>query len=107
MAYAKRVPQIKMVLTVDEYNALVGILTKNNDELESSEEKESALIIKEKLLKFSIPNIELDNNIEIDVRLYINETMDIINQLLLYIKKRTNLIDYYQVLLKVRENLNN
>ena len=28
MAYAKRVPQIKMVLTVDEYNALVGILTK-------------------------------------------------------------------------------
>ena len=107
MAYAKRAPQIKMVLTVDEYNALVGILAKNNDELENSEEKESALIIKEKLLKFSISNIEQDNNIEIDVRLSINETMDIINQLLLYIKKRTNLIDYYQVLLKVRENLNN
>lgn len=87
MAYAKRVPQIKMVLTVDEYNALVGILTKSNDELENLEEKESALIIKEKLLKFSISNIEQDNNIEIDVRLYINETMDIINQLLLYIKK--------------------
>ncbi len=87
MAYAKRAPQIKMSLTVDEYNALVGILTKNNDELENSEEKESALIIKEKLLKFSISNIEQDNNIEIDVRLYINETMDIINQLLLYIKK--------------------
>ena len=87
MAYAKRAPQIKMVLTVDEYNALVGILAKNNDELENSEEKESALIIKEKLLKFSISNIEQDNNIEIDVRLSINETMDIINQLLLYIKK--------------------
>lgn len=87
MAYAKRAPQIKMVLTVDEYNALVGILTKNNDELGNSEEKESALIIKEKLLKFSISNIEQNNNIEIDMRLYINETMDIINQLLLYIKK--------------------
>ena len=87
MAYAKRVPQIKMVLTVDEYNALVGILTKNNNELENLEENESALIIKEKLLKFSISNIEQDNNIEIDVRLYINETMDTINQLLLYIKK--------------------
>lgn len=87
MAYAKRAPQIKMGLTVDEYNALVGILTKNNNELENLEENESALIIKEKLLKFSISNIEQDNNIEIDVRLYINETMDTINQLLLYIKK--------------------
>lgn len=107
MAYAKRVTQIKMILTVKEYNTLIGVLTKNNDELECLEDRDSASMAKEKLLKYGVPHESEINSEEIDIRLYINEAMDIMTQLLLYVEKRTSLIDYYQVLLKVRKNLEN
>ncbi|HIS91134.1 MAG TPA: hypothetical protein IAC20_05700 [Candidatus Faecisoma merdavium] len=48
-----------------------------------------------------------DNVAEIDVKLYINEAADIISQLLSYLSVRMNEINYYQVLLKVRENMEN
>lgn len=104
MAYVKRVPPIKLVLTVKEYNTLVGILTRNIDENNDKTNKEIATLTKEKLLKFGIPN-EMGSNIsEIDVRLYLNEAADIITQLLLYVENRINEIDYCQVLLKFRES---
>lgn len=102
MAYSKRVPQIKLVLNREEYNNLIEILTKN---LEANDEdtKSIASMTKDKLLKYSLPREE-DDKIEIDIRLYINETVDIIAQLLSYVNGKVNKIDYYQVLLKVREN---
>ena len=98
MAYVKRIPPIKLVLTVKEYNILIGILTKN------IESDNLATITKEKLLKYSIPREENDK-IEIDLRLYINEAADIISELLKYESNKTKEIDYYQVLLKVRETV--
>lgn len=59
---------------------------------------------KEKLLKYSVPR-DINNNIEIDIRLYINEAIDIISQLLLYTNTTMEEINYYQVLEKVRENI--
>lgn len=104
MAYTKRIPPIKLVLTVNEYNILIGVLSNNIEMIEIDELKELAIITKEKLLKYSIPREE-ENKVEIDLRLYINESADIITQLILYISKRMREIDYYQVLLKVRENM--
>lgn len=102
MAYSKRIPPIKLVLNVEEYNDLVEVLTKNI-EVSDGDVREIAKMTKEKLLRFSIPHEEDREDIEIDIRLYINETIDIIDQLLLYINNKVDKIDYYQVLLKVKE----
>lgn len=107
MAYVKRVPPIKLVLTIKEFNILVGALTKNIDEIDNETIKEFALLTKEKLLKYSISHELDEDNIEIDTRLYLNEAADIISQLLIYIGKRSNEINYYQVLLKVQESFKN
>ena len=107
MAYSKRVPPIKLVLTVKEYNILVGILTKNFDDLVDKASKELAKLTKEKLLKYSLPRQNENEDIEIDIRLYINEAVDIISQLLDYLSNKINEVNYYQVLLKVRENIEN
>ena len=104
MAYVKRIPPIKLVLTVKEYNILIGILTKNIEENNLVESDNLATITKEKLLKYSIPREENDK-IEIDLRLYMNEAADIISELLKYESNKTKEIDYYQVLLKVRETV--
>jgi len=60
-------------------------------------------LTKEKLLKYSIPRKKDENTIEIDVRLYVNESADIISQLLYNIGKKITEVNYYQVLLKVRD----
>lgn len=105
MAYSKKIPPIKLVLTIQEYNNLIGVLTNNINELEDLEVKELACMTKEKLLKYSIPRRKEDNNMEIDMRLYINEAADIISQLLSYLNSRVDEVDYFQVLLKVRESI--
>lgn len=104
MAYSKRIPPIKLILSIKEYNNLIGILTNNIDSEENESIIELAKITKEKLLKHSVPK-QYDDKTEIELRLYINEASDIISQLLLYLKDRMKEIDYYQVLLKVRENI--
>lgn len=105
MAYAKRVAPIKLVLSKKEYNLLVGILTENieNDDLEI---KSIAVMTKEKLLKFGIPKFLTENEVEIEIKLYINEAIDIITQLLMYCSKKTKEIDFFQALIKVRECIN-
>lgn len=103
MAYSKRIPPIKLVLTIKEYNNLIGILTENINNQEDKDIRELAELTKEKLLKYSIPRKKDENTIEIDVRLYVNESADIISQLLYNIGKKITEVNYYQVLLKVRD----
>lgn len=107
MAYVKRVPPIKLILTKKEYNTLIGILTKNIDENDDATARELASNTKEKLLKYSIPHELNENDVEIDIRLYLNEAADIITELLLYNIKRINEINYYEVLKKIRESFAN
>lgn len=104
MAYSKRIPPIKLVLTVKEYNTLIGVLTSNISAQNEFAENDVAILTKEKLLKYSIPRDE-EGKVEIDLRLYINEVVDIISELLKYVSSKSKEIDYYQVLLKVRESL--
>lgn len=104
MAYSKRIPPIKLMLTIKEYNNLIGILTNNIEELQENELKELAALTKDKLLRYSIPKEIENDKVEIETRLYINEAADIISELLSYLNSRIKEIDYYQVLLKVRDN---
>ena len=94
----------KSVVLGIETTIAIEVSADNIEMIEIDELKELAIITKEKLLKYSIPREE-ENKVEIDLRLYINESADIITQLILYISKRMREIDYYQVLLKVRENM--
>ncbi len=103
MAYSKRIPPIKLMLNKKEYNNLIGVLTKNIEEQIDETERDLAKLTKEKLLKYSVPR-SINDNIEIDIRLYINEAIDIISQFLLYTGNTIEEIDYFQVLEKVREN---
>ncbi len=107
MAYSKRIPPIKLVLTIKEYNNLIGVLTKNIEESQNNIINDLANLTKEKLLKYSIPRKIDDDNIEIEIRLYINEAADIISLLLAYVDNKFKEIDYYQLLLKVQEVMNN
>lgn len=106
MAYTKRIPPIKLMLTIKEYNNLIEVLTQNINCENDKTILELAKLTKEKLLRYSVPRNNDKNNIEIDIRLYINEAADIISQLLTYLSGRVKDINYYDVLLKVRETTN-
>lgn len=104
MAYVKRVPPIKLVVSVNEFNNLIGVLTNNIDDFSDEYVLEIANSTKEKLLKYSVPKKNSDNLTEIEMRLYLNEAADIITQLLLYVSKNIKEIDYMQLLNIIREN---
>ena len=101
MAHTKRTPPIKVIVSVGLYNTLIEILSKNEiyDELEICD---SAKRLKEKLLRYSIPF--KDNGKEkVEVQFFVNEADDIIYHLLLNLKEVETSLDYYSVLLKIRE----
>lgn len=103
MAYSKRVPIIKLVLTKEEYNNLIEVLTQNI-ESKNIELQDIAKITKEKFLKYGIPQVNDKGEIEINLKLYINEIIDIVNQLLSYINDKVSKNNYYQVLLKLKDS---
>ena len=103
MAYSKRVPIIKSVLTKEEYNNLIEVLTQNI-ESENIELQDIAKITKEKFLKYGIPQENDKGEIEINLKLYVNEIIDIVNQLLSYINDKVSKNNYYQVLLKLKDS---
>ena len=89
MAYTKRIPPIKLILNVKEYNTLIGALTKNIEDIES-EENNLSINTKEKLLKYSIPRQEQDG-IEIDLSVNVNTKMYKKGNLEMY-KKRNEIV---------------
>ena len=103
MAYSKRVPIVKLVLTKEEYNNLIEVLTQNI-ESENIELQDIAKITKEKFLKYGIPQENDKGEIEINLKLYVNEIIDIVNQLLSYINDKVSKNNYYQVLLKLKDS---
>ena len=102
-AYSKRVPIIKLVLTKEEYNNLIEVLTQNI-ESKNIELQDIAKITKEKFLKYGIPQENDKGEIEINLKLYVNEIIDIVNQLLSYINDKVSKNNYYQVLLKLKDS---
>ena len=103
MPYQKRIPPIKVELTIEKFNYLIEILTRySNDENESI--KTLSTKLKEKLLRYSIPREMEENEAFVDIRFYPNEASDIIYMLIVNAEEIPVETNYYEVLLNVRKN---
>lgn len=100
MSYQRRTPPLKLSVDKETFNKLIEILEIN---IKNGNNADIAKKLKENLLTFSIP---LKNNNEdiIMIRFFYKEAMQIISQLLISQKDITPAINYYDVLLKIREN---
>lgn len=101
--YLNKIPPISLVFDIDYYNMLIQVLT-NNEKLGDENIKLRATKLREKLLTYSVPR-KIEDNIEIDVRLYNNEASQIIYQLMFFFEKDINIEDdFYGALKTIREN---
>lgn len=100
--YPSRVPPIKLDLNRELFNLIIQILKSNvNSEDEYINNNSKKLI--EKLLTYSVP-IELEQKVEINVRLFNNEASIIIFQLLYFLKEYVEIDnDYYEALKTIRK----
>ncbi|MBP3920905.1 MAG: hypothetical protein IKR57_00475 [Bacilli bacterium] len=105
MAYSKRIPPIKIFLNVEEFNKLVDVLNTMSTCNEEKLEKKS-IKLKDKLLRYSVPITNENEEQMVDIRFYNNEITDLFYILFFGIE---NMIDvetnYFEVLLKVREKI--
>ena len=105
MAYLKRIPPIKIKLNINEFNKLNEILENiinSDNELYS---KKSAKL-KEKLLRYSVPIKNENEEIKVDIRLYNNEIVDLFYILFYGIEDMISVeTNYFDVLLQVREKI--
>ncbi len=102
MPYQRRIPPVKVELTIGKFNYLIEMLTRYlNDENERI--KNLSTKLKEKLLRYSIPRETEENETFIDVRFYPNEASEIIYMLIVNAEEIPVDTNYYEVLLKVRE----
>ncbi len=102
MPYQKRIPPVKVDLSIERFNCLVEILTRY-ETTDNEQIKELATKLKDKLLRYSIPRTTEEQEEFVDVRFYPNEASDIIYILLANVDDIQIETNYYEVLLKVRE----
>lgn len=105
MSYSKRVPPIKIKLSIDGFNKLCEILNTmsscNNERIESKSSK-----IKDKLLRYSVPITNEEQEIIIDMRFYNNEITDLFYILFFGVEDMIAVeTNYYDVLIQVREKI--
>ena len=77
MPYQKRIPPVKVELSIEKFNLLVEMLTRYT---EMSDERVAQLAtkMKDKLLRYSIPRTEEEQETKVDIRFYPNEASEII-----------------------------
>lgn len=102
MPYQKRIPPIKVELSIEKFNYLIEMLTRYEQE-ENERIKSLATKLKDKLLRYSIPRKDEEQEIFIDIRFYPNEASEIIYMLIVNSENLPVETNYYEVLLKVRE----
>lgn len=104
MPYQKRIPPVKVDLSIERFNYLIEMLTRYAT---TEDEKMVALAtkLKEKLLRYSIPRTTEEQETFVDVRFYPNEASEMIYMLLANTEDIQVDTNYYEVLLKVREKL--
>lgn len=104
--FSSRIPPVKVIVDKELYNKLVYSLTM--DEETGGEVNEKIKKLKDKLLTYSVPHIDEDGTIEVDVRFYVNEAEIIIKELLMILEDNIQCdVDYYSVLEKVRSSRQN
>ncbi|MBE6153819.1 MAG: hypothetical protein E7166_06325 [Firmicutes bacterium] len=100
MAYQKRIPSIKLLVTKDEFNKLITIIDFINSSFDDYLEypnKTSAL--KDKLLNYSVPRFSGNDNQEyVDVRFFPSEAGEIIRELIKVINVERINDTYFDIL---------
>lgn len=106
MAYSNRTPSIKLKVGVDTFNSLIEFIVKKE---QSSEEviRNKATKLKEKLLRYSIPTTNEENEDLIEMRFFPNESGNMIDILLYAVDGITPSEDYYNVLIETRNKIKN
>lgn len=102
MPYQRRIPPVKVDLSIEKFNYLVERLTRYTT-TDNERIKELATKLKEKLLRYSIPRTTEEQEEFVDVRFYPNEASEIIYMLVANAEDIQIETNYYEVLLKVRD----
>lgn len=105
MAYSKRIPPIKIRLNVEDFNRLVEIVNIQTEN-EKEEIATSSSRMKDKLLRYSIPFTN-DGVVIVEIRFYPREIAEMFYILFDGIEDVDVQTDYFDVLVKVRENIKN
>lgn len=105
MVYSKRIPPIKLKLSIDNFNKLVDMLNNMTEYTDENIANKSSKL-KDKLLRYSVPLTSDDGETIIDIRCYQNEIVDLFYILFYGIGDGMTVeTNYYEVLVKVRENI--
>lgn len=105
MPMSKKTPSIKVSTSVHEFNNLIRTLDLyTNSEIENV--KNSAIKLKDKLLRYSVPNLH-DEIVEVEIRFFPSEADEIIYLLVKNNSNESTLdeINYYELLLQKREEI--
>ncbi len=99
MPYKRRIPPIKIELNQNSYNKLVEYV---NSKIKNDSIDKNLEIIKNKLLRYSIPDNDIKN---VEIRLYLSEAKELIEILINSLGNIEPQVNYYETLLKVREKM--
>lgn len=99
MSYKRRIPPIKIELNQNSYNKLVECV---NSKIKNDSIDKNLEIIKNKLLRYSIPYNDIKN---VEIRLYLSEAKELIEILINSLGNIEPQVNYYEILLKVREKI--
>ena len=99
MSYKRRIPPIKIELNQNSYNKLVECV---NSKIKNDSIDKNLEIIKNKLLRYSIPYNDIKN---VEIRLYLSEAKELIEILINSLGNIEPQVNYYETLLKVREKI--
>ena len=105
MPYSRRIPPIKIKLTVNNFNKLVEVLN-NMIDYENERIAQKSSKMKDKLLMYSVPITEEDGTKMVDMRFYNNEITDLFYILFYGLEDIISIeTNYYDVLVRVREKI--
>lgn len=102
MPYQKRIPPVKVELSIEKFNLLVEMLTRYT-QMSNERVAQLATKMKDKLLRYSIPRTEEEQDTKVDIRFYPNEASEIIYMLIYNVEDLEISTNYFEVLQKVRE----
>ena len=102
MPYQKRIPPVKVELSIEKFNLLVEMLTRYT-QMSNERVAQLATKMKDKLLRYSIPRTEEEQETKVDIRVYPNEASEIIYMLIYNVEDLEISTNYFEVLQKVRE----
>ncbi len=105
MAYSKRIPPIKVKLNVEDFNKLIETL-ENMIDCDNEYYSNKSSKIKDKLLRYSVPINDENEETKVDIRLYNNEIVDLFYILFYGIEDMISVeTNYFDVLMQVREKI--